>query len=288
MSSHQTVQMLACCSLKWSTYRTIKGIIFFYSFTCSQYTYTLHGQWQLRFYWILVSVRYSLFVCTRTTVTVSAEVLFLIAGGDGGVYLMCWVSQMRVDPPDRLNTLPPSPLLSQTSAGGQRSGLAFLCPNPPWVPTYPLSRGSLLPVTHTARTCSFFLCLCSGFICSKSLSLSFSYSVSHCLTFSHSVIFSTYLFVSCLSFPFLLPSSLVNSWVDMPAGEATPPFPGPSVSPFSIPPSLPPCPVPCRGIGGISLPGSSWGRLHLSQGFPLKRHFSPLENCSLPTVTLSA
>ncbi len=155
---------------------------------------------------------------------------------------MCWAAQMRVDPPDRLNTLPSGPWLSQTSAGGQRSGLAFLCPSPPWVPTYPLSRGSPSAVTHSARTCSFFLCLCSGLIISKSLSLlpSLSYSWSHCLTFSHSVIlFLTYLFVSCLSFPFLRPSSLVNSWVDMPAGEVTPPFPGPSVFLYpSIPPSL--------------------------------------------------
>lgn len=137
----------------------------------------------------------------------------------------------------------------------------------------------------------FFQSLCLVLIISKSLSLllSLSYSWFQCLTLTHSVIFSTYLFVSCPSFPFLLLSSLVNSSVDMPAGEATPPFPGPCVFPsLSIPPSLTPCPVPCRGIGGISLPGSSWGRLHLSQGFPLKRHFLPLENCSLPTVTLSA
>lgn len=80
---------------------------------------------------------------------------------------------MRVNPPppDMINTLPPGPWLSQTSARGQRSGLAFLYPNPPWVPTCPLSRRSPSPVTHTAQTCSFFLCLCSGFIITKLLAL---------------------------------------------------------------------------------------------------------------------
>lgn len=97
--------------------------------------------------------------------------------------------------------------------GGQRSGLAFLCPNPPWVPTYPLSRGSPLPVTHTARSCSFCCALM------PQISLCFTFTV------SHSVIFSTFSFRSCLLFSFLFflpPSSLVNSWVDMPAGEAPP------------------------------------------------------------------
>lgn len=95
-----------------------------------------------------------------------------------------------------------------------------------------------------------------------------------CLTVSPCVIFSTLFFVFCPCVPLLLPSSLVNSWVDVPAREATPQlfllllsFPPP------LPPFLPPCPVPCRGIGGISLPGSSWGRLHLSQGFPPERAF---------------
>lgn len=170
--------------------------------------------------------------------TVSAEVLFLIAGGSGRVQLVCWAAQMWVDPPDRLNTLPLGPWLSQTSAGGQRSGLAFLCPNPPWVPTYPLSRGSPSPVTHTARTCSFLLV---PLFCSHTLKVSLTLAAFQLLlvpmshfTVSHSVIFSTYLFVSCPSFSFLLPSSLVNSWVDMPAGEATPLF----LVLLSFPPSL--------------------------------------------------
>lgn len=64
---------------------------------------------------------------------------------------------MWVDPPNRLNTLPLSSWLSQMTAGGQRSGLAFLCPNPPWVPTYPLSRGSPSPVTHATGAGSIFL-----------------------------------------------------------------------------------------------------------------------------------
>lgn len=67
---------------------------------------------------------------------------------------MCWAAQMCGSTLQTGSTH--CPWLSQTSAGGQRSGLAFLCPNPPWVPTYPLSRGSLSPVTHTASTCSFF------------------------------------------------------------------------------------------------------------------------------------
>lgn len=199
---------------------------------------------------------------------------------------MCWAAQMWVDPPDRLNTVPPGPWLSQTSAEGQRSGLAFLCPNPPWVPTYPLSRGSPPPVSHTARTCFIFLSCCSGLIIFKSLAVSLLLLVSMSDFMSFCYFFHLSL---CLSFPFLLPSSLVNSWVDVPAGEATPLF----LILLSFPPSLslhPSLPVLCPAValGGISLPGSSWGRLHLSQGFPLKRHFLPLENCSLPTVTLSA
>lgn len=269
--------------------------IFFHSklylFT-SQFTYKLHCQWQFRFDWFLVSESYSSFVCTRSTVTVSAEVLFLIVGGGGRVQLMCWAAQMKVNPPDRLYTLPPGPWLSQTSAWGQRSGLAFLCPNPPWVPTYPLSRGSPLPVAHAAMTCSFFLCLRSGPIVSKSLSLLLSlyYSWSYSVSVSLSLLFFPLISLSLVSlFLFCYRHLWSTAELTCLQGKQLPLFPGPSVFPsFSIPPSLPPCPVPCRGIGGISLPGSSWGRLHLSQGFPLKRHFSPLENCSLPTVTLSA
>lgn len=76
------------------------------------------------------------------------------------------VAPMRVGPPDMLNTLPSGSWLGQTSAGGQRSGLAFLYPNPPWVPTYPLSRGSPFPVTHMAW--SFF---CASVLVLLSLSL---------------------------------------------------------------------------------------------------------------------
>lgn len=97
---------------------------------------------------------------------------------------------MWAGPPDRLSTLPLGPWLSQTSAGGQRSGLAFLCPNPPWVPTYPLGRGSPLPVTHTARTCSF--------CCALMLQTSLCFSVSHLLYLTLSF-FSLHLFLSLLS-----------------------------------------------------------------------------------------
>lgn len=191
---------------------------------------------------------------------------------------------MWVDPPNRPNTPPIAPWLSQTSAGGQRSGLAFLCPNPPWVPTCPLSRGSPQPVTHATHGCSIFLSM-SVFPClTNRWALLLSAPVSHFIPF---VIFSILLPLLSSFATIIFGQQL--SWRAC-KGNNPPPllfllllsFPPP------LPPFPPPCPVPCRGIGGISLPGSSWGRLHLSQGFPLKGHFSPLETCSLPTVTSSA
>lgn len=190
---------------------------------------------------------------------------------------------MWVDPPNRPNTVPIAPWLSQTSAGGQRSGLAFLCPNPPWVPTCPLSRGSPQPVTHATHGCSIFLSI-SVFPClTNRWALLLSAPVSHFTPlcyFFHS---------SALAFLFCYHHLWSTAELTCLQGKQPPllfllllSFPPP------LPPFPPPCPVPCRGIGGISLPGSSWGRLHLSQGFPLKGHFSPLETCSLPTVTSSA
>lgn len=44
---------------------------------------------QLRYDWFLEFVSYSWFICTRKTVTVSTKVLFAIAGGGGGIELMC-------------------------------------------------------------------------------------------------------------------------------------------------------------------------------------------------------
>lgn len=130
---------------------------------------------------------------------------------------------MWVDPPNRLDTLPFAPWLSQTTAGGQRSGLAFLCPNPPWVPTYPLSRGSPSAVTHATSACSFFLPI-SVLSPPTPHKPSFASSGTQCLTLSPFVIFSTLFFVFWPCFALLLPSSLVNSWVDVPGREATPPF----------------------------------------------------------------
>lgn len=128
---------------------------------------------------------------------------------------------MWVDPPNRLNTLPLGPWLSQTTAGGQRSGLAFLCPNPPWVPTYPLSRGSPSPVTHATSACFIFLSI-SVFSPAPHKPSSIA-SSGHGISLYPSVIFSTLFFVFCPCFALLLPSSLVNSWVDVPGREATPP-----------------------------------------------------------------
>lgn len=222
---------------------------------------------------------------------VSAEVLFLIAGGSGRVQLVCSAAQLWVDPPDRLSTLPLGPWLSQTSAGGQRSGLAFLCPNPPWVPTYPLSRGSPLPVTHTAKTCFFLFLSLFRFSYFSRLSHPCCLSTTFgCLTSSYFVLFFCFFqFLHCLLSLFFFCFGQQLSWHAYRGSNPPPSFPGPSVFPsFPVLPLLPPCPVPCHGIGRISLHCSSWSRLHSSQGFPLKKaFFLPLENCSLPTVTLS-
>lgn len=194
---------------------------------------------------------------------------------------------MWVDPPNRLNTLPLGSWLSQMTAGGQRSGLAFLCPNPPWVPTYPLSRGSPSPVTHATGAGSIFL----------SISVFFPHPTNHLALLLQATV-SRFIPLCYFFHPFLCLLSLFCSFATIIYGQqlswrawkgSNPPLFLLLLSfPPSLPPFLPPCPVPCRGTGGISLPSSSWGRLHLSQGFPLKRHFSPLETCSLPTVTLSA
>lgn len=140
---------------------------------------------------------------------------------------------MWVDPPNRPNTLPITPCLSQTSAGGQRSGLAFLCPNPPWVPTCPLSRGSPQPVTHATPGCSISLSISVFSMPHKPMSfITFSPSVS----FHPPLLFFPFF---CPCFPLLLPSSLVNSWVDVPARETTPLL---FLLLLSFPPPLPPFP----------------------------------------------
>lgn len=104
---------------------------------------------------------------------------------------------MWVDPPNRPNTLPIAPWLSQTSAGGQRSGLAFLCPNPPWVPTCPLSRGSPQPVTHATHGCSIFLSI-SVFPClTNRWALLLSAPVSHFILLCYFFHSSALVFLFC-------------------------------------------------------------------------------------------
>lgn len=109
--------------------------------------------------------------------------------------------------------------LSQTSAGGQRSGLAFLCPNPSRVPTYPLSRGSTLPVTH--RPVPF-----SGFAYQSS-SLSERLLPFKWLLMLTLIIITFGFFPSCQFaqpfFSFFL-FYIFCCWVDMPVGEPTPRF----------------------------------------------------------------
>lgn len=208
--------------------------------------------------------------------TVSTDVLFTIAGGGGNVHLMCWAAQMRVDPPDILNTLPPGPWLSQTSAEGQRSGLAFLCPNPPWVPTYPLSRGSPSPVTHTAQDLLFFF-LYTSVLISLSLSLLLSLNHSNGFTFTYCYFFHLSL---CLLSLFSVFATVIFgqqlSWhACRGSNPSLPPFtPAPLVFPsFSIPLALPPCPVPCRGIGGDQFTRQQLRQASFVPGLPSEKAF---------------
>lgn len=148
---------------------------------------------------------------------------------------------MWFDPPNRLNTLPFAPWLSQTTAGGQRSGLAFLCPNPPWVPTYPLSRGSPSAVTHATSACSIFLSI-SVFSPPHltNLALLLQATVSHFIPlcyFFHSFLCLLALFCSFATVIF----GQQLSWRAWKGSNPPLPFPAPSVSPSfspSIPPSL--------------------------------------------------
>lgn len=205
MSSHHTVQISACCGQKWCTYKNKLHFfhINFFLFT-SQFTHKWHCQWQFRFYWFLVSESYTSFVCTRATVTVSAEVLFLIAGGGGRVQLMCWAAQMRVNPPDRLYTLPPGPWLSQTLHGDRGQAwpscaltlhgspltlwvggppcLSLTLPGPaPFfcasilVPLSPSLSHSCCLLTTLSLTVSHFLSVCYFFHLSLCLSYLFSF-----------------------------------------------------------------------------------------------------------------
>jgi len=176
--------------------------------------------------------------------------------------------------------------LSQTSMGGQRSCLVFLCQTtPPLVPTYPLSRGSPWPVTqfplsflwsHNLQL-SLNLCISQLLLAllSHFLSLCYFFPLSHCflylLSFLTTVIFGQQLSrhacrVNCRPpFPWLLCLSLSLSF-------------HPSFHVL--------CPVVALE-GSVYLAAAEAGFICLRASL-WKGIFSPLENCSLPTVTLSA
>lgn len=218
-------------------------------------SFSLSCQWLWRFRWCLVSVTNRVFVCF----------VKIVKFWGGGVSANALSSSDEGWPSRQAQPTASGPQHSQTCQG-QRSDLAFLCPNPPWVPTYPLSRRSLEPVTHTATTFSLFVLL---------------------LFFS-----LTYLVLSS-PFSLLLLSFLVNSWVDVPAGEKNPLLIlGPPVSLLLYPSIHPPSVLrpgvalkgslyPAAAEAGFICPGASfWKGIFCPLRIAHCLHWHWMFNCS--------
>lgn len=75
---------------------------------------------------------------------------------------------------------------------------------------------------------------------SHSLLLSFNHSLSDCLTYSHAVIFSTHLFVSCISFPFFAAVIFGQQLSWHACRGRNPPFPWSFCPSLLLYPSIPP------------------------------------------------
>lgn len=149
---------------------------------------------------------------------------------------MCSAAQMRIDPQDGLNTRPPLPDWARRLQGDKGQAwpscaltlhgcpLTLLVGGPPCLPLT-LQDLFLFSLPPFRSHCALSL----------SLTLAVSYLLASSLPNFHLLLFiSTHILSSVSLFLFFLPSSLLNSWVDMPAGEASPLF----LVLLSFPPSL--------------------------------------------------